>query len=303
MNIFRSQLVTYLRTLLPAMGEANVSFPPQGMSSHVFFLTSGDTAYAVKYGPDATKDVPTLTLIHECGTRVPVPEVVTEFVFESVPVLVMTCIQFPLLDTVAVTELPLYIPSMVSVMRKLHTITNPVPRVLSAAKDLPSWQEYLLAQFDGRTIDWTEVLDRPTLDRALVAEALARHHATLSTFELKLPEYALLHTDFNQRNLFVNSTTRSISGVIDWEDAVFGDPIYDFSRIRMLLWHFDLPDSVVRTYDELMRYTDAEHRRERLYWTGRVIQYLAWYSEEDTPFNTARIALHQKYLHTLLNNP
>ena len=143
------------------------------------------------------------------------------------------------------------------------------------------------------------MLERKALDCNLVANALDRFRKILAASELELPTYALLHTDFNQRNLFVNPATKTIDGVVDWEDAVFGDPIYDFARIRMFLWHFALPETTTTAYYDHMQYSNEEKRREWLYWTARVIQYLAWYSEEDTAFNISRIALHQDYLRAI----
>ena len=298
MHDFATRLAAYINEQI-VHGNGAVSFPPQGMSSSVFFLFANGIEYAVKYGSDATKDAPAIELIRHRGVRVPVPEVVTTLVFEEVPVLVMKRITLPLLESVSALELPTYVPSMIAVMKELHTITNPKPQKLSSSQNLVSWKDYILSQLDKRTINWTEVLKRDVLDHALVANALERFSAMLISSDLEPSTYALLHTDFNQRNLFVDPTTKTIGGIIDWEDAVFGDPVYDFARIRMFLWHFGLQENIVESYYDSMRYTDDEKRREWLYWTARVIQYLAWYSEENTEFNASRIALHQDYLRAI----
>lgn len=297
MTDFETRLASYIcKTLTHDGDDGRVSSPPQGMSSNVFFLTLAGEEYAVKYGKDATKDVPAIALMRARGVHVPVPEVISSFEFDEVPVLVMRRITFPLLEDVSAADLPMYIPSMLDVMEELHTITNSMPQVVSGSRMIASWKDYLLAQFDGRTIDWEEVLKRKALDHALVRDALDRFCALLVASEIEPASYALLHTDFNQRNLFVDPATKTISGVIDWEDAIFGDPIYDFARVRMFIWHFALPDTAVAAYYDRLNYTDEERWREWLYWTARVIQYLAWYSEEETPFNASRIALHQDYL-------
>jgi aminoglycoside phosphotransferase (APT) family kinase protein len=113
-------------------------------------------------------------------------------------------------------------------------------------------------------------------------------------FDLK--EYSLLHTDFNQRNLFVDPKHHEISGIVDWEDAMFGDSVYDFARVRMYLWHFNFSEAAIRDYYDLVDFSADQKKLENLYWLSRVIQYLAWYSEELTEFNVARIKLHQEYL-------
>jgi aminoglycoside phosphotransferase (APT) family kinase protein len=105
-----------------------------------------------------------------------------------------------------------------------------------------------------------------------------------------------LHTDFNQRNLFVDSGISDLKGIIDWSEAVYGDPIYDFARIRMLIWHFDLGSEVMEKYYKIMQYNKNERFLDSLYFLIRVIEYLAYYSEELNDFNVGRIQLHQRYL-------
>jgi aminoglycoside phosphotransferase (APT) family kinase protein len=298
-NLFEQRLTGYIHETLSYEGKKQyVSHPPQGMSSSVIFVHLNGNEYAVKYGKDATKDVPAIVLIKERLPHFPVPVILTHFVFEEIPVVVLQKVEFPLLDSVSKDDIPHYIPSMVSVMKELHTIKSEKPYVVSGNKDLVSWKDYMLAQFDGTTIDWSEVLQRNTLDHDLVASSLQQCVAAINKQVVPLPEYALLHTDFNQRNLFVDPKNRVISGVIDWEDAVFGDPLYDFARIRMFIWHFGLSEDAIHAYYNALELTSVEMKRERLYWVSRVVQYLAWYSEEETDFNLSRIALHENFLRT-----
>ncbi len=77
---------------------------------------------------------------------------------------------------------------------------------------------------------------------------------------------------------------------------MFGDPLYDFARVRMYLWHFNLGNQAVKEYYELMQFTPQQKNLEDLYWLSRIIQYLAWYSEDPDDFNKGRINLHQDYL-------
>lgn len=297
MDDFQKKLIEYIyNRYAHTETERHVSHPPQGMSSGVFFIRLSDQEYAVKYGKDATKDVDAITLIKDRGVHVPVPDFFSSFVFETVPVLILKKVEFPLLDSVPKDTIAEYVPSMIAVMKELHTIKSETPYVVSGGIKFSSWNDYILAQFDGKTINWDEVLQRSVLDSTLISAAIEKFIATLHILDLSLSEYSLLHTDFNQRNLFVDPNTHTIQGVIDWEDAVFGDPLYDFARIRMLLWHFDVPESTLHTYYTIVKFTEHEIQRERLYWVSRVIQYLAWYSEEETPFNLSRIVLHQNFL-------
>jgi hypothetical protein len=68
----------------------STEIPLQGMSSSVFFITTSDNKeYAVKYGNDVMKDVPALDLISRKHIDIPVPVLLSSFVFEGVPVIIL----------------------------------------------------------------------------------------------------------------------------------------------------------------------------------------------------------------------
>jgi aminoglycoside phosphotransferase (APT) family kinase protein len=154
----------------------------------------------------------------------------------------------------------------------------------------------MLSIFDGGDIDWNEVSKRELLDGELILMSVDKMKKKVENTIFDLKEYSLLHTDFNQRNLFVDPKHHEISGIVDWEDAMFGDSVYDFARVRMYLWHFNFSEAAIRDYYDLVDFSADQKKLENLYWLSRVIQYLAWYSEELTEFNVARIKLHQEYL-------
>ena len=270
--------------------------PPQGMSSVVFFVkTSDNNEYVVKYGIDAMKDIPALDLILREHVEVPVPSVFGSFLFEDVPVVILEKIQFPLLESVSIEETSKYIPSMIENLRKLHTIKSTSPGLLNEPNSQKTWKEILLDIFIDE-VYWQEISHREEIDDDLIMMSVDRIIKKINDTEFPVGEYSLLHTDFNQRNLFVNPENHEIAGIIDWEDAMCGDPIYDFARVRMLMWHFNLGDQTIGEYYEIMNFTSQQKELEDLYWLSRVIQYLGWYSEELNEFNRGRIKLHQDYL-------
>ena len=154
----------------------------------------------------------------------------------------------------------------------------------------------LLSIFDSSDFDWNEIAERESLNKELILTSVEKMKIKIKDTLFDLKEYSLLHTDFNQRNLFVDPATHEISGIVDWEDAMFGDPLYDFARVRMYLWHFNFRQKSVDDYYALVHFSEKQKMLEDLYWLSRVIQYLAWYSEELTEFNVSRIKLHQDYL-------
>jgi Ser/Thr protein kinase RdoA (MazF antagonist) len=159
-----------------------------------------------------------------------------------------------------------------------------------------TWKSMLLAIFNGNDFDWIEISERKLLNKKIILNAVENIKKKIEDTIFDLNEYSLLHTDFNQRNLFVDIATHEIAGIIDWEDAMFGDVIYDFARVRMYMWHFNFSEKVINDYYNLVNFSPAQKRMEDLYWLLMVIQYLAWYSEELTEFNVSRIKLHQEYI-------
>jgi aminoglycoside phosphotransferase (APT) family kinase protein len=195
-----------------------------------------------------------------------------------------------------VEEMPKYVPSIIRSLKELHKIKSESPGLLVGKKDGETWKGMMLSTFDGGDIDWSEVSKRGSLDGELILVSVSKMKKKIENTVFDLKEYSLLHTDFNQRNLFVDSEHHEISGIVDWEDAMFGDPIYDFARIRMYLWHFNFNKGAISDYYNLVDFSADQKKLEDLYLLSRVIQYLAWYSEELTEFNVSRIKLHQEYL-------
>lgn len=295
---FQKRLVAYIESSYNSGSPLEgIELPPQGMSSSVFFIKlSNGMECAVKHGTNAMKDVPALELITEKQINIPIPALIASFVFEDVPVIILKRINFPLLESVPAKEMPKYIPSMVRNLKELHKIKSENSGLLAHKNDEETWKGMILSIFDGGDIDWNEISRRKSLDGELISTSVERTRTKIKDMVFDLKEYSLLHTDFNQRNLFVDPEHHEISGIVDWEDAMFGDPIYDFARIRMYLWHFNFNEKSINDYYRLVNFSADQKKLEDLYWLSRVIQYLAWYSEELTEFNVSRIKLHQGYL-------
>lgn len=236
------------------------------MSSSVFFIkTADDTEYAIKYGADAMKDVPALDLISKNHIDIPIPQLFGSFRFEDVPVLVLEKVQFLLLESVPTEEMPKYIPSMIRNLQKLHAIKSAFSGPLDGSNSKKTWKELLLGIFDGGEFDWDEIADREGLDKNLIVTSVQKMREKINSTVFEDTEYSLLHTDFNQRNLFVNTQTHEIAGIIDWEEAMFGDPVYDFARVRLFLLHFNLGEQAVKEYYDLMHFTPEQKKLEDVY--------------------------------------
>lgn len=293
---FQQKLVIYIEEKLK-IKVVNLETPPQGMTSKVFFMkNSNNEEYAVKYGDEAMNDVPAFELISKKKIDIPVPRLIGFFEFEGSGVLVLERIKYPLLESVNIVNMAKYIPSMVGSLKTLHTVQSDNPGLLTSTSNVKTWKDMRLSIFNGQGFDWDEVANREGLDHDLILNSVEKIVSKIQNTQFLESGYSLLHTDFNQRNLFIDPHINQITGIIDWEDAMYGDPIFDFARVRMLIWHFDLGSETVEKYYKLMNYTSEQKNLEDLYWLSRVIQYLGWYSEELNDFNVGRIKLHQEFL-------
>lgn len=277
----------------------SVNIPPQGMDSEVFFMTdTEDNEYVIKYGRSAIGDSFAYKLIENNKIDIPAPKMFGTFLLEGEAVVVLERIKFPLLESVLVDEMHRYIPSMIENLKKIHQIKSDKVGLLAELNSGHSWKEIMLSKFVGAnsSLDWKSIAARKGLDEKLVLRSVKNIEKNIEKSEFGDDTFSFLHTDFNQRNLFVDSVSYEIAAIVDWGEAMFGDPIYDFARIRMYIWHFNLGDNVLDDYYKLVSFTPKQKQLEELYWLYRIIEYLAYYSEELNEFNLGRIKMHQDFL-------
>jgi hypothetical protein len=83
---------------------------------------------------------------------------------------------------------------------------------------------------------------------------------------------------------------------LDWGESMFGDPLFGFANVRLYMWHFKQNENVVKNFYKLLKLNEYQLRIVEIYWLSRVVEYLAYYSEELNAFNSGRIKLHQDFL-------
>jgi len=297
-NKTQKQIIKKVEELLK-INIIDSQVPPQGMDSEVFFVVdSSGKEYAIKHGRSVIGDVLAYKLLKENKIDIPVPKIFSNFTFENKTVVILERINFPLLESIPAGEIHRYIPSMIANLKKIHQIKSDRAGFLNESGDKRSWKEIMLAKFNGKDIvlNWSKIAKRDGLDSELVLRSVENIIKKINETEFIEGSYSFLHTDFNQRNLFVNTDSSEITGIIDWGEAMFGDPIYDFARVRMYIWHFNLGNKALEDYYKLVSFTPEQKQLEELYWLSRIIEYLAYYSEELNEFNVGRIKLHQDFL-------
>jgi aminoglycoside phosphotransferase (APT) family kinase protein len=297
-NNSQGKIIQKVQEIL-AIKVVNVQIPKQGMDGTVFIIRdeNGDE-YAVKYSNNAFNDVLSLELIKKNNLQIPVPKLYGHFPFEKGTVVILEKINFPLLETVPQDKQHTYINSMLANLNKIHSIKSSTAGLLNSQDRSLSWKEWLLFKYsdDHPWFRWKEIMAREGVNSDLIKSSVGNIRKKIQEIELKLDIYSFLHTDFNQRNLFVNPETDEIAAIVDWGEAMFGDPLYDFARIRMYIWHFKLKNNTLEDYYKFLQLTSEEEKREDLYLVSQVLDYIASYSEYTDDFNKSRLQLHQDFL-------
>ncbi len=106
---------------------------------------------------------------------------------------------------------------------ELHVSSDGLP-----ADDLPTWAETF--RQDGRLAGW------PDPDWAALLALLDHAETVLAEAEQPGPERSprrnvLVHSDFNPKNLLVDSATLEVTGLLDWEFAHAGSPYTDLGNL------------------------------------------------------------------------
>lgn len=125
-----------------------------------------------------------------------------------------------------------------------------------------SWRRYLVEVMmndpDGYYQDWHALFDDSFLEREM--------YETVYRQMLRLAEYcpeerALIHNDFQFENILAEG--QRVTGVIDWANALYGDPLYDVAR---WIWWSAQPGWWYDDSCDLMqsRFCDASHYDERI---------------------------------------
>lgn len=273
--------------------------PPQGMDSQVIIIKDNhENEYAVKHGEKVIGEKIIVNLLRSNNVDIPIPDLITDFKFENRQVLVYKKISYPLLESIPTDQMYKYIPSMLDMLRNIHKVKSDNAGYIVEKIKYKKWKDFLLSIFIGNrpSLNWDEIAFRPSLDKDLVKLSINNVINKINAADLIEYNYSLLHGDFNQRNLFVDPNTNQITSVIDWSEAMYGDPLFDFARVRMYIWHFQIEGQILDKYYNNVKFTPKDKEIEELYWVVRVIEYLAYYSENLNDFTVGRIRLHQNFL-------
>lgn len=254
---------------------------PANGADHLVMLATTEHGQDVvlKAGIEANIDAALLQYLQPTGVPVPIVLAVGTVAGKDLayPLLIMTPAEGTLLaaETVAPQR---YLPPLMALLNRVHSVTSPAGAGLvrpDFTGSSPSWHDYLYRMLSGEDpeFNWSAITQHPWVDAALLSRALDQIAARVDALP-RLPQPRLLHGDLNPSNIFVHHG--QITGIIDWSYARFGDPLYDFARLRMSPF-IRLNPTARDRYFSLLKLDAEQREREKTYYLCNLVEYVNWY--------------------------
>lgn len=227
---------TLARELQRILGGELASLAPmaEGEESRAFGFRRGADAFVVRVNPSIDgfrKDA--FAHRHFARANLPVPEVVaTGLLQDGHAYCVSRRLPGVTLQDLVPAQLPAVLEPVAVVLDAIGGTDIGMTRGFGPLDadgigSYPTWRDFLTSVGDRRRYDWQGLGSRAGLegiDRLLdLVASLAGH----------CPEVRrLVHGDFGSNNVLTDG--HAITGVIDWSEALAGDPLYDVANI--LFW-------------------------------------------------------------------
>ena len=252
-------------------------------ADHIVLKVTTESAkrLVVKVGSDAHTDAFVLKKISSLNIKAPKVIAESEIATEQgkFPLVIMTLLEGILLSGVKKNEKPKHIANIVKEVKKVHSIKSPGKggRVLDviSGRDY-SWKESLKRNLTGenKEFNWKEVLSKKRVNRDIVEKTLdfALHELKSLT---ECSDLRLIHADLNQSNIFIKG--KKLIGIIDWSDAKFGDPLFDFARFRMNIIH-RMNKKCLNEYSSTLNLTEKQKEIENFYYLVNLLEYVNWFA-------------------------
>lgn len=179
-------------------------------------------------------------------------------------------------------DLGKYLPQLIVSIHDVHLIrasSGAGPVLAVEERQHQSWKSYLLSILGDNHADfrWTEIAEHPEIDGPTVCRVVHALEAHVQAIP-DLPDLSLLHGDLNPFNVFVKNG--QISSIIDWSYLRYGDPLFDFARLRMN-GIIRMSSTFLDLYFLQLGLTEAEAAREQSYYLFNVLEYVNWYVDDE----------------------
>lgn len=117
-------------------------------------------------------------------------------------------------------------------MKKIHSITEDEIRTNTELFSwMTPWKEKLISKFNQTYFEFNEHKNfLSSKDKKVVEKVHKDFREQISNSDIPL---GLIHNDFHANHVIIDD--RSIAGIIDFEWASFGDPLWDFQKLSIHL--------------------------------------------------------------------
>lgn len=276
--VIDNQILARIENLLKCKIIDNVIIS-QGEGYLVFSFTDENKAkYIAKIGDGALTDALVIDLISKSGLDIPIPKLKS---FLEVPpfITVMESIPGKLLRDIDENQKLTHIKPLIEYLHELHAIKSPdAGEFLSVHQNKNlSWSGFLKLKYSNShpSFNWGEIIRKIEDNSDLLFQGLENVNKRLKEIDYN-GENSLMHCDINVSNVIININTNQINGIIDWSEALYGDPLYDFARFRMNLLR-KLGDDGVNEYFRHMNLNEKDKYTEDTYFLCHSLDYINWY--------------------------
>lgn len=218
-----------------------------GLINDVFFVETEKREAVLRISPGGAPWTPGFAgerwALKQCGKKnIPVPKVLA---FDTVQTKLSHPCQYLLVERIPGKpleellhlklhllrrkEVKDYLKETGYLLSKIHTIkTGGFGPLKSKGKgSFNSWKEFLLRHTNTRLLNY--LLENKVIDESSKKRIFDIFNSEKTYLELKSP--VLLHGDFSYDHVFINKG--KISGIIDFEDCISGDPLYDLAILEL----------------------------------------------------------------------
>ncbi|WKZ30381.1 MAG: aminoglycoside phosphotransferase family protein [Candidatus Dojkabacteria bacterium] len=276
-----------------------IETPKSGFDHIVFtFHTDKNVKLLAKAKYKAVIDALAINTIREQKLSVPTPEVIAYSEAEQISI--FEFIEGEMLDRLPEHEIVLMFPKVMQMVAEIHKVKGSASGNFSDVyykKPTKSWKEFLKGKYstDDEYYKWEKLINNPQFDGSIVREVLKYIHTQIDQMQ-EPTEFSLLHSDLHGGNMIVSNG--KIRGLIDWSDAKYGDPLYDFSRLKLFLVGGN--KEMLQIYGTFLKMSPQEQQREKLYYAMHLLRFFYFTVEEKLNEWAEKNYLRLQHLHKTL---
>ncbi len=256
-----------------------------GQLSKVFSFMAKDKCYVVHFRDNEESFIKADYMHRTYGDRLPIPQVVKTGKIDEICFIISDKIKGKAISSYSASDQSIIINDVAKHFTNMSQIKIESSKGFGLISpdgraSHKSWGEVLAEFFredqDGFYKDWTKLYKQSFLEKSLFQEGYSAMMA-LSKYSPCTP--CLVHGDFHLWNLL--SDGNRVTGIVDWELAMYGDFMFDLGVFHLWTPHLDFPRKVRDLWQESG--SDIMHFEERLrcHMLFKAIDGLRFYAKQE----------------------